>query len=1048
MGRSRSVFLGWFLLGLLLTASAPSAQQANTAIVIGTVVDQSKAAVPGATVTVTQRETNAVTEVVTDDRGEYRTPPLRLGTYDVAVELSGFKRFTQPAVVLNIGDVRKVDAVLQLGELSELITVDARPPLLNTADSTVGTVITNQQIKDLPLNGRDYLQLAALSAGTAPTTGVGVSIGGQAGSQVAFLLDGQDNNNQQISTGHSGQKEVLKPSVDAIQEFKVVTNGYAAEFGRSSSGVVSVSLKSGTNDFHGSAYEYWTNEALDAKNFFATEKPPYDRNQFGGSSGFPIVKNRTFFFGDLDNGVLRSSTTTVSTLPSMAMRSGLFATRIVDPLTGQAFAGNQIPVSRLDPVAAKVLGYLPAPQTSGATNNFIYNSPSDQDARKWDFRLDHLVSEKQNVYFRYGSQKTDNAVSSPLPPDADGNYYAGNGNEISESKSWIFVHNAVWKPSLLTSLRVGSNRIDWTNTLPSQSLRGLGIPGVNESNPGFSQIAITGYRTLGVSNVPNSDRSGNRQVSGDLTWTRGAHTVKTGVQAYLLSTDFLSSQRSSGIFNFNGQYTGNAFADFLLGYASSASVSKYAELHFRTPYVHTFVQDDWRATSRLTFNLGLRYELSPPAIDRFNRIANFDMDTDPAHPQLVLAGSEGTDIASRALQGVNDKQFAPRAGVAYSLPGDRTVVRGGFGVFYSNMITLGGMQSMEINPPNHLRINQSTNPTVPSIVLSQGFAPETLTPASARDVTLISYDRSSKTPTSYQWNADVQRELPGGVVLDVGYNANRYVNDWRQIDGNPAPPGAGNINARRRFTSTLVPGTTDVITLSNVVRVQKDGWSRYHALLTKLEKRYANGVSILASYTLSKTTALGNNYQDPLNIDAEIAPADNDRRHYFVASGVYELPFGRDRQAGSWARAALGGWSLSPIVTVASGLPLNLTVNGNPANTGQADRPNVVGDWRVEHPTVEQWFNTTAFVANDRYTYGNAPRNLLRGPGLFTIDLSARKSFRLTSKVSADIRVESFNLTNTPAFGAPNTQVGNPNFGRISSAGAARSNQLAVKLLF
>jgi len=408
--------------------------------------------------------------------------------------------------------------------------------------------------------------------------------------------------------------------------------------------------------------------------------------------------------------------------------------------------------------------------------------------------------------------------------------------------------------------------------------------------------------------------------------------------------------------------------------------------------------------------------------------------------------------ASRALQGINYKQFAPRAGVAYSLPGDRTVVRGGFGIFYANLITLGGMQSMEINPPNHVRINQSTSAAAPSIFLSQGFADDALSPASARNVTLVSYDRSDKTPTAYQWNLNVQRELPGQVVVEVGYNSNRFVNDWRQIDGNPAPPGPGDINARREFTSAVVPGTDDVISLSNVVRIQKDGWSRYRALQTKVEKRYSKGVSLLASYAWSRTLAFGNFFQDANNLDAEVAVADTDRTHYFVGSGVLDLPFGRDRTIGrAWggvADAAFGGWSLSPIVTIASGAPLNLTVNGNPANTGQNDRPNVVGDWELENPTPERWFNTAAFVANDRYTFGNAPRNLLRGPGSFNLDVVLRKSFKVSDRVTADLRFESFNATNTPALGTPNTQVGNVNFGRISSAGAARSNQVAVKLSF
>jgi hypothetical protein len=1008
-----STFL--FIAALAGAAGVAHAQQANTAVVVGTVVDSTDAAVPGASIALTHTDTSTTTTVVSDEKGQYRTAPLRIGDYTITVELPGFRTFVQRGVVLNIGDVRKVDAHLQLGDVSEQITVAASVPLLSTADSTVGTVITNRQIKDLPLNGRDYLQLASLSSGTLPTSGVGVSIGGQAGSQVAFLLDGQDNNNQQISTGHSGQKEVVKPSVDAIQEFKVVTNGYAAEYGRSSSGVVSVSLKSGTNSLQGTVYEYFRHESLDAKNFFATEKPPYRRNQFGGAAGFPLIRNRTFFFGDVERGVLRRSSTIVSTVPTVADR-------------------NLIPADRIDPVAARILGYIPLPQTAGTTNNFVYNSPSNQDALKGDFRIDQIISGDQNLYFRYGYQKTDNAVTSPLPPDAGGNFYAGGGNDVSSSRSWVFVHNKIWSPTLISSVRAGWNEIAWTNVLPDQSLKGVGIPGVNESNPGFSQINITGYRALGVTNVPNQDDSWNRQISADVTSTRGTHTFKGGVQAYLLGIDFLSSQRSSGIFSFNGQYTGNAFADFLLGYASSANLSKYAALNFRSPYTHLFAQDDWRVTRSLTLNLGLRWELSPPAVDANDAIANFDLDTDPANPRIVPAGSEGDDRASRALQGVNYKEFAPRAGFAYSLPGDKTVVRGGYGIFYANLITLGGMQSMEINPPNHVRINQTTSSTAtPSIVLSQGFAEDALSPAAARNVTLISYDRSNKTPTAYQWNLNVQRELPGQVVVEVGYNSNHLVNDWRQIDGNPAPAGPGDINARRQFTTAVVPGTNDLITLSNVVRVQKDGWSKYRALQTKVEKRYSNNVSLMASYAWSRTLALGNNYQNVNDIDAEIAVSDTDRTHYFVGSGVVVLPF---------------GLSVSPIVTIASGAPLNLTVNGNPANTGQNDRPNVVGDWELDNPTPEQWFNTAAFVANDRYTFGNAPRNLMRGPGTFNLDVVVRKSFKLSDRVSADLRFESFNATNTTPFGNPNTQVGNVNFGRISSAGAARSNQVAIKLSF
>jgi hypothetical protein len=941
---------------------------------------------------------------------------------------------------------------LEIGSLAETITVEATPPPLNTSDSTVGTVITNEQIAALPLNGRDYLQLASLSAGTGPSAAQGVIIGGQSGTAVAFLLDGHDNNSQQISTSHSGQKEIVKPSIDAIQEFKVVTNSYSAEYGRSSSGVVSVSLKSGTNSLQGSLYEFFRDDSLNATNYFATTKPIDTRHQFGGAVGFPIIRNKTFFFGDAETGLIRRETTTLSTLPSASARGGKFSRSIIDPLTRLPFPGNAIPASRMDPVSLRILGYVPLPQTDATTDNFVYNSPSDQDQQTWDIRIDHVFSANHNAYVRASSQRFENKPNSPLPPDSSGNYVVSGASDVSNNKSVAVVHNAVWAPTVIGSIRVGYNQIVWDEVVPPQDLQGVGIPGVDTSNPGFSQIAMTGYRTLGVSNVPNADDSTNLQISGDISFTKGAHTVKTGIQHYQLGIDFLSSQRSSGIFNFNGQYTGDPFADYLLGYASSASLSKYAKLNFRSPYTHVFVQDDWRASERLTLNLGLRYELNLPSVDQNDAIANFDLDTDPANPQIVLAGAEGSDRASRALVGINYTQFAPRAGFAYVLPGDRTVVRGGAGIFYGNMITVGGMSSLEINPPNHVRVARTTDRLVPSIFLSEGFAPDALAVSNARDVNLVSWDRSDSQPAAFQWNLNAQRELPGQVVVEVGYYFNRLENNWRSIDGNPAPPGPGNLNRRRLYQTTAVPPAGDVITLANVTRIQKDGWSQYHGLQTKFEKRYSRGVSLLAAYTWSKTRGLEGGYQDYTNIDAEVAPTATDRRHHFVGSGIYLLPFGQGQAiGGDWqgvANALLGGWSISPILTVTSGAPLNVTVNGNPSNSSGTDRPNVVDEWQLDDPGADMWFNTSAFVANAPFTFGNAPRNLVRGPGYFNVDISIQKSFRISQGMTADVRFEAFNATNAVNLGAPNTVVGDANFGRISTAGAPRQSQIAVKLLF
>jgi hypothetical protein len=1018
------------------------------------VVDATHATVQGAAVSLTHLATGSTIQVHTDERGQYRTPPLRIGDYTITVEAAGFKKFNQRGLVLSIGDVREVDAALQVGEVSDSVDVEASAPLLQTADSTVGTVINNKQIEDLPLNGRDYLQLAALSSGTIASS-QGVSVGGQAGTQAAFLLDGQDNNNQQISTGHSGQKEIVKPSVDAVQEFKVVTNGYSAEYGRSSSGVVSVALKSGSNEIHGAAYEFLRNEDLDAKNFFATAKSPYKRNQFGAAVGGPVIHNKTFFFGDLEIGKIRQSSTAVSTLPTALQRNGLFPSAITDPLSGAPFPGNQIPLTRQDPVALKVIGFLPAAQTSAATNNYVYASPVISNPYRFDFRIDQILSDRHNLYFRYSEQYTDTNVSSSLPPDAQGEYYSGGGAQTTNSKSFVLVDNRVWSSSIVTSVHAGWNDLAWVNSFPSQQLTGLGIPGVPTQNPGFSQMVITGYPSLGVTNVPNSDASQNRQIAGDLTWTKGTHTLKFGVQAYWLQTNFLSSQRSSGIFNFNGQYTKSPLADFLLGYASTSSLSNYSYLALRDPYTHFFVQDDWKVARRLTLNIGLRYELSPPAVQKNDTISNFDMDTTPGQPHLVPAGSEGDDRASRALMGVNYHQFAPRFGFAYALPDDKTVLRGGYGIFYSNLITLGGMQSLEVNPPNNVRVSFSTDKTkAPTILLNQGFASNALSLSNATNVELISYDRGSVAPMAQQFNFDIQHQLPGGVLFEIGYYGNKFDHNWRQLDGNPAPPEPGNINANRPFTSTVVPGTGATITLADVVRIQKDGYSNYNALQAKVEKRYAKGLTFIASYSFSKTMGIGDTagVQNALNWTAERAVSSQDVTQHFVGSAVYSLPFGTGHAHGAnWGRvtnAIIGGWSVAPIITVSTGSPLNLSVNGEPANTGGTDRPNVVGDWHLANPTVQQWFNTAAFVANASYTYGNAGRNILRGPGLVNLDLAAHKTFRITERVTAQLRLESFNATNTPALGNPNTQVGNALFGQISSAGTPRDNQIGLKILF
>jgi hypothetical protein len=1075
------------VLALFSSSQLATSQVATGAIITGTVTDSAQAVLPKAVVTVTEISTGVVTKTNTNGNGQYRTPPLGIGEYTIEVESAGFKLFSLRGLRLDIGAILEVNVTLENGETTETVQVNATSEsLLQKADSTVGTVITNQQIEELPLNGgnsgRDYLQLAGLSAGTSTSSTGGVVIGGQAGTQAAFLLDGVDNNNQQISTSHSGQKEVIKPSVDAINEFKVVTNGYSADIGRSSSGVISVQIKSGANQLHGSAYEFIRNDAVDARNYFATKQLPFKYNDFGGTLGGPIHKNKVFLFGDLEFFRLRSQSPVYSLVPTEDQRRGQFSTAIYNPYTYNpatksrtAYAGNFINTP-LDPVAVAILNYIPQPNFTPTAlvpnSNYLYNSPSNANNYRYDVRSDQVLGSTQTLFERYSSQQTRDSVAANLAP-LNGNYVQGSGAQNSYNQAFVVGYNNAISPRFLLSVRLSWNNLYWYNFLPSQTLTSVGIPGVSTVNPGFTQLAISNFATLGVTNVPNIDDSQNRELAGDVTWSRGNHTIKIGIQQFWLQTNFNSSQKSTGVINFNGQYTSKsgasgssdqAFADFLLGATSKEQLSSTALLNFRTPYTHPFIQDDWKVNRNLVINLGLRYELSPPPVDKFNGIANYDMDTTPSAPQLVRAGEFGSSRAQRALQDVSYTNIAPRFGFSYSPRGGNTVIRGGYGIFYSNMITLGGMSSLELNPPASLpRVTISPNATYPTALLANGFPPGTLSFTNGRNVELASYDRRAETPTAQQWNLNIQRELPAGILVEAGFYDNKFDHAWWSLDGNPAPPTPTSllppkgINANRRFQTTTIPAAGDpTITLADVIRIRKEGWSQYNSFQIRAEKRYSQGLTFITSYSYSKTIGIGdtNGIQDPTNINAERAVTATDQRNRFVGSAVYTLPFGHSKRFGAnwnrWADGFLGGWNVSPIVTVASGLPLNLTEAANPSNTGgAADRPNLSGGWRAKNRSVAQWFNTSAFSVQPSGTFGNTPRNLIISPRTADLDAAVHKTIEISERLKAQLRLESFNVTNTAPLDTPGLDIGSPkSFGVISTAGNPRQNQVGVKLLF
>jgi len=1075
------------LLVVLLTGVA-GAQQLNTALIVGTVSDASGAVIPGARLTFAHLTTGTESTAETNETGNFRSTPLRIGEYLVLVEAEGFKQYSGSGINLSIGDIRELNVTLEVGAVTEVVEVQATAPLLQTQDASAGTVIENRQIVDLPLNGRDYLQLAVIASGTVPSRGQGVSIGGQRGTEVSFFVDGMDNNNQTIA-GQGGQNEAVKPSVDSLQEFKVITNGFAAEYGRTSAGIISLSIKSGTNAVHGTAYEFLRNDQLDARNFFdPAEKPPFKRNQYGFSVGGPAIKNRLFWFGDMEWNKIRESSTTVSTIPTLAQRAGDFSgfDTVYDPLTWdgtqrQPFANNIIPESRIDPVARFVRDFYPDPQNSARTRNFTINSPRVQDRRSWDAKVDGNINDKTTAYARWSEQQQDIGHVAQLPPGQFGTTSRGAAQDVT---SWntVAALNRVWTPSIVSSFRFGWTYVDVdvTNPIGEDVNSQIGLKGFDTTLPGSAEFNIAGFRAIGNNNFnPNLIKSQTRLLAGDTTWTRGNHAIKFGAQIFFLQSAIVNSQRAKGALSFDGRFTersptmrggsGESMADLLLGFPNEMQGSNFVWMDLRAPFQHWYVQDDWKVTQKLTFNLGLRYELNPWWIDRRNQISNFVLGPYGADEGFIDVAEDGDSRFDRALMKQDSNNLAPRFGFAYRLT-EKTVVRGSYGLFYGDTTATGGGEFMETNPPMHFKASLATGRIDPFLSLQDGLPPGTVSPENAAGVEMSSFEREPTWPLAQNWNFNIQRSLPGDVLWEIGYFGNKMNHIVGRFDQNMPRPGPGAVNPRRPWTRTQSPGTDAFISLGRMNRHDFRFNSLYHGFQTKVEKRYSKGMTFIGSYAWSRTLgdlrgangaggAAGENLRfvlDPLDLKRERGVTGQHMKHRFIMSYVYELPFGRGKAYGSnlnsVANAILGNWSLGGIVALSSGTPQTLTVQGNPANVGGGDRPNVVAGQEpilsVSERNVDRFFNTDAFVANEPFTFGNAGANLLIGPRTTSWDFSVYKTFPIVEGHQLQFRFEAFNFTNTPAFGFPNSQVGNNNFGQISSAGTPRNLQFGLKYIF
>jgi hypothetical protein len=1091
--------------------------QADTGSITGTVTDPAGAVLANVKLTIIAVATNRTVSVISDNEGRYASGPLRVGEYRVEAELPGFKRLVRQPISLQVQQTAVVNLQMELGTVTQETTVTAAEELVRTVDASQGEVIEERRVKDLPLNGRDYLQLSLLSEGTLAPPGQGrtasgtndgvgsraggFSAGGQRTTDNNYLLDGFDNNTNDTSFD-TNQAEVIKPSVDAIQEFKVQTSAYSAEFGRAAGGVVNLTLKAGTNLFHGTAYDFLRNEKMDARNFFdPSRKPPFKRNDYGFSFGGPVKKDKFFFFFAWETLKRRESSTVNNTIPTVAMRSGDFSALsapIYDPATydpatktRQVFPGNIIPADRIDPIAKQLITYYPAPQNGFLSQNYLFNPPNQEDVGRINTREDYQASQKHTISWVFNRETDDIPASTGLPaPAFGGNTRVTNVLGYGTGVTW----SAILSPTLVSSTKVGWFKDEFLINFSPEALAlgnvnakiGLQAPPSN-LNVTYPTIGISGFSSLGAGNFePVWSNGQTRQIKNDTNWIKGKHTFKFGFESQWIQTNNVNARNEGGSFSFSGRYTRNSLnnaggspvADFLLGYVDGSNYSTSTRVEARATLITAYVQDDWKVTPSLTVNLGARYEYLRPFQDKYNKLANVDLDTDPANPQLVLAGQVG---GSKFVNS-DPNNVAPRVGFAYQVLQGKLVIRSGYGIYYpfQRFSPFGDSSSILANPPYNVAVTTSSDGITPASLLRNGIPLDQLQLQHAQSVSLASLQRDPSYGYSQQWNTNVQYQFANNWMLQVGYFGDRGTHLVNLIDTNYVTSlGPGNINQRRRYKSIFVPlsvpgqaGPVTGVTISplgSILRQENTGNTIFHSMQAKVEHRFASGFTVLASWLWSKGlgdirglspegAAPGSNYQNPANLRQERGLLDTQLTHSFVLSEIWDLPYGRGRRFGANLNPVLntflGGWSLGGILTLTTGHPFNVTVNGDPANSGQVDRANLVGDaYAVPGgQRVSQWLNTAAFQANAPFTYGNLGRNILTGPGFFNLDSSLMKEatpFKVREQpVLMQFRWEFFNILNHPNFGFPGSTVGTPTFGQLTNAANGRKMQVGLKIIF
>ncbi len=1120
----RSFTRAWYryatalVVALFLTASLVA--QVNTASLSGIVTDPSGAAVQNVTVTVTNTSTGYVRTVTTDNAGYYTFQNLPIGEYTARVESPGFSTY-QENVTLNVAEKSRRDFSLQVGSAQQTVEVQAAAPGLSPDDASIGTVIGSQTIEQTPLYLRNWDDLLRIVPGVQIaryTQQSGATSAGRTGDfnvngihslQNNFILDGIDNNTfsenvQELST------ESAHPSVDTIAEFNIITNPYSAEYGRAPGAAVSVNTKSGSNQFHGLAYEYLRNNYFDANDWISNHnhlrKPENNQNQFGGNFGAPILKNRLFGFFNYEGTRIKQGVSRTATVPLDNERIGDFSPEtgaivgvkyptIYDPQTGQPFFDNKVPAGRIDPVVASLIALFPEPNAAGELNNFVRNALAEDNTDNYNGRADWTPSQNNSFFVRYNYSNRFRFIPGYLGGLADGSSTSAWGRQYLKNHSLVLGWTHVFSASLVNDFRFGWVRnYSFAEQDPFALTQFAGdfVPGI-PINPavggGVPLTTFTNYAFLGSPDfLPKQQVPQQYQYNDTLSLTRGRQTYKMGGSLYLpMRNLFQDEPGMRGDLTFTGIFTcqrnaasncvsntGFPYADGLLGLVQSNQLTNVHFVDQRLWMLSGFFEDDWKVMPQLTLNLGLRYDFATPALNGKNQMANFDPDSG----SLVFARSGG--LKSRALVDTNYKNFGPRIGFAYS-PDQKTVIRGGYGIYYTVFERYGSEDQLSLNPPFLINKTQSaaSTSTTPVMIAQQGFPANYLDPSTVDLNNLTAFhiralDSNDPTPYVQQWSFGFQRAI-GVLTADVNYVGTKsthldLIRDYNQ------PLIAGNaVQTTTNSAGQIIP----VIPYSNFGQIEYTdpiGFGNYNGLQAGLNGRFRNGLSLRAAYTYSHSLdnapeELESNSGDApngRNASAWYGNSDFDIRHRVAVSYVYELPFGHGKQMLNHGPMAwiFGDFRTSGVYTFYSGHPITVNSGGTLNNAldpyGYATappfligKPHIVGD-----PTCWYYVSKnkacTALASNlsDAYalpaagTFGNSGRNTIIGPRTDVFDAALLREFPI-ERVNLEFRWEVFNVTNTPEFGQPSNNFSSSAAGSITSlSGDPRVMQFALRLSF